>query len=99
MQQIELLKTHIRSHNTGQTNSEFDIDVAGFWNYMLEITFTLFSILFLFIFVLITAVLAVCSYPPAAFINYGAWLLKNTKNPPQENPIIIRQANVQEKEK
>jgi hypothetical protein len=99
LQQIELLKTHIQSHNTGQTSSEFDLGVAGFWNYMLEITFTLFSILFLFIFVSITAVLAVCSYPPAAFINYGAWLLKNTKNPPQENPIIIRQANVQEKEK
>jgi hypothetical protein len=99
MQQIDLLRTHIQSHNTGKSNSEFDIGVSGFWNYMLEITFTLFTIFFLFVFVLLTVLLAVCSYPPAAFINYGSWLIRNTKNPPQETPVIIRQNNEQEKEK
>jgi len=95
IQQIESLRIHIQSHNSGYSDSQVDFGVTGFWNYMLEIIFTLFSIFFLFIFVLLTATLAVVSYPPAAFINYGSWLVKNTKNPEthitaSESPVIIK---------
>jgi len=52
IEQIESLRTHIRSHNTGHgNNSDFDIGVNGFWNFMLETVFTVFIILFLFLFV------------------------------------------------
>jgi hypothetical protein len=98
IEQIESLRTHIRSHNTGHgNNSDFDIGVNGFWNFMLETVFTVVTILFLFLFVCLTASLAVISYPFAAFINYGSWLLINTKNPRDESPIIIKQNNDQEK--
>ena len=94
IQQIESLRSHIRSHNTGTSNSEFDIGVTGFWNFMLEITFTLFSILFLIIFVSITALLAVVSYPPAAFINYGGWLIRNTKNPNNDTQQVTKDLQI-----
>jgi hypothetical protein len=99
IEQIESLRTHIRSHNSGRSpNHDFDIGVAGFWNLMLETVFTVFTIVFLFLAVCLTFVLAVISYPFAAFINYGAWLLKNTKNPSDDgSPVIIKQKDVQEK--
>jgi hypothetical protein len=98
IEQFESLRTHIRSHNSGcSQNHDFDIGVTGFWNLMLETIFTVFTILFLFSAVCLTAILAITSYPFAAFINYGAWLLKNTKNPADESPTIIKQKDVQEK--
>jgi hypothetical protein len=98
IEQIESLRTHIRSHNSGRSlNHDFDIGVAGFWNLMLETVFTVITILFLFLFVCLTAALAMISYPFAAFINYGAWLLKNTKNPVNDGPTIIKQKDVEEK--
>jgi hypothetical protein len=98
IEQIESLRIHIRSHNSGHSQiDQFDIGVSGFWNLMLETIFTIFTILFVLLFVCLTASLAIISYPFAAFINYGGWLLKNTKNPPEESPIIIKQSNGQEK--
>lgn len=100
IEQIESLRNHIRSHNSGRgQNQDFDIGIAGFWNLMLETVFTVFTIVFLFLSVCLVFVLAVISYPFAAFINYGAWLLKNTKNPSDDNPTptIIKQKDVQEK--
>jgi hypothetical protein len=98
IEQIESLRVHIRSHNSGHAeNFELDIGVTGFWNLMLETVFTMFSILFLITGVSLAATLAVVSYPFAAFINYGAWLLSNTKNPKDDHPIIIKQNNEQEK--
>lgn len=93
IEQIESLRSHIRSHNSGIGQMhDFDIGVTGFWNLMLETVFTVVTILFLFLFVCLTATLAIVSYPFAAFINYGAWLLKNTKNPNDNNsPVIIKQ--------
>lgn len=98
IEQIESLRGHIRLHNSGRSeNFELDIGVAGFWNFVLETVFTIFCIVFLMSAVCMTALLAIASYPFAAFINYGAWLLKNTKNPSDDNPIIIKQKDAQEK--
>jgi hypothetical protein len=89
---------HIRSHNSGQSQSpEFDIGITGFWNLILEIVFTVFTILFLFLFVCLTASLAIVSYPFAALINYSSWLLKNVRGTSPEHPTIIKQSNGQEK--
>lgn len=99
IEQVETLRMHIRSHNSGLSeNLEIDIGVSGFWNLMLEIVFTIFSILFLLTGVCLAVVLAVFAYPIAAFINYGSWLVSNIKSPPQDKPIIIKKDNGQEKE-
>lgn len=98
IEQVETLRMHIRANNTGTVeNFEMDIGVIGFWNLMLETVFTIFSILFLITGVCLAAVLAIVSYPLAAFINYSSWLLSNTRNPNQDKPIIIKQDNDQEK--
>lgn len=94
IEQVETLRMHIRSHNSGYAeNSQIDIGVIGFWNLMLETVFTIFSIIFLITGVFLAAVLAIVSYPVAAFINYGAWLLLNTRSPDKivdEQPKIIK---------
>jgi hypothetical protein len=98
IEQVETLRMHIRANNTGSVdNFEIDIGVTGFWNLMLETVFTIFCILFLITGVCLAAVLAIVSYPFAAFINYSSWLLSNTRNPNQDKPIIIKQDNDQEK--
>ncbi len=98
IEQIESLRGHIRLHNTGKSEIvDFDIGVTGFWNLLLEITFTMFTVVFLISGISLIAVLAVSSYPFAAFINYGAWLLRNTKNPSNDELVIIKQNNGEEK--
>ena len=109
MEQIESLRLHIRSHNSGRSkNDEIDIGVTGFWNLMLETVFTIFTILFLFLFVCLTASLAIISYPLAAWFNYGTWVLRSTRGAimvdtapaePQttDSPTIIKQGNGKEK--
>jgi hypothetical protein len=98
IEQIESLRVHIRSHNSGKSEIvDFDIGVTGFWNLLLEIVFTLFTVIFLILGILLIAILAVTSYPFAAFVNYGAWLFRNTRNPPNDELIIIKQNNDQEK--
>ena len=98
IEQIESLRIHIRSHNSGQSLiPDFDIGVNGFWNLMLETVFTVVTILFLFLFVCLTASLAIISYPFAAFINYSSWILRNTRGTSSESPVIIKQNNGEEK--
>lgn len=98
VEQIESLRTHIRSHNSGQSeNIDIDIGVSGFWNLMLESVFTIFTISFLISAVCLTTVLAIVAYPFAAFFNYGAWLIGNTKNPKTDSPVIIKTTDAQEK--
>jgi hypothetical protein len=98
IEQIESLRVHIRSHNSGKSEIvDFDIGVTGFWNLLLEIVFTMFTVIFLILGILLIAILVVTSYPFAAFINYGAWLFRNTRNPPNDELIIIKQNNDQEK--
>ena len=97
-EQIESLRTHIRSHNSGiSENIEFDIGITGFWNLILETLFTIFVVAFLMLGICLTACLAIVSYPFSAIINYVIWLLWYTKNPPNNNPIIIKQNNGEEK--
>jgi hypothetical protein len=98
IEQIESLRVHIRSHNSGKSEIvDFDIGVTGFWNLLLEIVFTMFTVIFLILGILLIAILAVTSYPFAAFVNYGAWLFRNTRNPPNDELVIIKQNNDQEK--
>ena len=98
IEQIESLRIHIRSHNLGKSEIvDFDIGVTGFWNLLLEIVFTMFTVIFLISGISLIAILAVTSYPFAAFLNYGAWLFRNTKNPPNDVLVITRQKNAQEK--
>jgi hypothetical protein len=98
IEQIESLREHIRSHNSGKSEIvDFDIGVTGFWNLLLEIVFTMFTVIFLILGISLIAILAITSYPFAAFVNYGAWLFRNTRNPPNDELIIIKQNNEQEK--
>ena len=98
IEQIESLRVHIRSHNSGESEIvDFDIGVTGLWNLLLEIVFTLFTVTFLISGIALIAVLVVSSYPFAAFLNYGAWLFRNTRNPPNDELLIIKQKNEQEK--
>jgi hypothetical protein len=98
IEQIESLRVHIRSHNSGKSEIvDFDIGVTGFWNLLLEIVFTMFTVTFLIFGICLIAFLALSSYLPAAFLNYGAWLFRNTRNPPNDELIIIKQNNGQEK--
>lgn len=98
IEQVETLRMHIRLHNSGYAeNFELDIGVSGFWNLMLETIFTIFSILFLLTGVCLAVTLAIVAYPFAAFINYGGWLLSNTRNPNQDKPTIIKKDNGEEK--
>jgi hypothetical protein len=98
IEQIESLRVHIRLHNSGKSEIvDFDIGVTGFWNLLLEIVFTMFTVIFLILGILLIAILAVTSYPFAAFVNYGAWLFRNTRNPPNDELVIIKQNNDQEK--
>lgn len=98
VEQIESLRVHIRAQNSGVSQmADFDIGVTGFWNLLLESTFTIFTIMFMLIGICLTTMLAVFSYPFAAFLNYGSWLLRNTKNPSGDSPTIIKSKNVEEK--
>ena len=96
IEQIESLRIHIRSNNLGKSEIvDFDIGVTGFWNLLLEIVFTMFTVCFLISGISLIAILAVTSYPFAAFLNYGSWLFRNTKNPPNDELVITKQKNDQ----
>ena len=85
----------------------------GFWNLMLEVIFILFVIICLCAGVLLTAGLAVISYPLKALLNVGSAILRSIKNPHNdivqdriqprlaESPIVSKvdkKANGKEKE-
>lgn len=98
------LRSHIQSFKleTTDQNNYFDVGVLGFWNLMLEIIMTIFSMLCLLLGVMLIAGLAVGFYPLHAVVRYCSLLLKNTRNPPQdilttqeinqtvESPVIIK---------
>lgn len=92
---LSSLRNHIRSFNNN-TQGEI-LTTFGFWNLMLEGVFTLFVIFCLFFGIMLALTLAITSYFPKSLLDYSTWLLKNTKNPTDDNPIIIKQNNDQEK--
>jgi len=79
-------RSHVQSFNleTSDYNNYFDVGVLGFWNLMLEIILTIFSIFCLLLGVVLIAGLSVVFYPLYAVVRYSALLLKNTRHPPAE---------------
>jgi len=84
---ILTLREHIRlsSKNTSPFSYQVDLGVNGFWNLLLEITFTVFSILCLFFGVILTLILVITSYPFAGLFNYFRWVLWHIWNPADDN--------------
>jgi hypothetical protein len=89
------LRSHVQSFNveTSDYSNYFDVGVLGFWNFMLEIILTIFSILCLLTGVVLIASLAVVFYPMHATLKYCALLLKNTRHPPLEMPVLSEETN------
>ena len=88
---ILALRTHIQSFKleTTDQNSYFDVGVLGFWNLMLEIIMTIFSMLCLISGILLIATLAIWFYPLHAVIQYCSLVLRHTRNPPTEIPVLV----------
>lgn len=83
-------RSHVQSFNqeTSDPNNYFDVGVLGFWNLILEITLTLFSLMCLILGVSLVAVLSIVFYPCYATLRYIALLLKNTRHPQNEVPEL-----------
>ena len=108
------LRDHVRSYKqtTSDPSNYLDVGVMGFWNLMLEISMTIFGIGVLTAGVALVALLALMFYPLAAFLNFGALIIKNTKNPVdetttvkskippvmEEQPVILKKPYDKEKE-
>jgi hypothetical protein len=97
-------RSHVQSFNQDTTDPSnyFDVGVFGFWNLMLEVILTIFSLFCLLTGVALIASLAVIFYPLFAILRYSALLIKGTRNPPpehdtfsdqnkkEESPVIIK---------
>lgn len=95
---IVSLRIHIQSfnQNTNDTESYFDFGVLGFWNLMLEITFSIFALVCLILGVSLVASLAIIFYPCYAVVRYASFVLKNTRNPSSDIPTLQDQIQAQE---
>jgi len=101
---ISTLRVHIRLFRNPGKESFLDVGVAGFWNLMLEVIFTLFIISCLSAGILLTAVLAIFSYPMKAMLNIVSSVLRNVRHPQHEieervDPIISKDKKIHVKEK
>lgn len=87
---ILAFRSHIRSfkEQTSDPDNYFDVGVLGFWNLMLEIVFIMFSLICLIAGISLIASLAVGVYPLYAILQYSSLLIKNTRNPPAELPVL-----------
>lgn len=87
---VMAFRSHVRSFNLAADDPEnyFDVGVNGFWNLMLEIVLTLFTFICLILGVMLIAGLAITFYLPYAFLRYGSLLLKNTRHPTPEIPVL-----------
>lgn len=101
---IEVFRDHIRSFNPNTTDTEsyFDLHVLGFWNLVLEIIFTLFSITCLTAGILMLVGLALVAYPLEAVLTFSAKMVGYTRNPPPDDEydndsITIVKRNAKEK--
>jgi len=98
-----MLRNHTRSHSKVNTGPIFNgnMQVSGFWNLMLEIVMTVYVIVCMTVGILLTASLAIISYPFAAPLNYIKWLLSSIiGDQPEKNkqPAIIKIPDGREKE-
>lgn len=98
---IETFRLHIRSfnQNTSDPDNFLDLGVLGFWNFILEIIFTVFPLLCLLIGVMLTLILAIISYPFMALLTYSSKLLYTTQNGNKQEIQIIKISNGQPDEK
>ncbi len=87
-------RTHIQMFKKETTDplNYFDVGVFGFWNLMLEITVTLFALACMTIGVSLIASLAIVFYPFHAVLSYAALVLKNTRNP-QNDQLLVKENN------
>lgn len=81
---IATLRMHIRMFRDPAGESILDAGVSGFWNFILEVIFTLFVIGCLCAGITLTAVLAIVAYPLKAALNVSASVLKHIRNPQNE---------------
>lgn len=98
---IDTLRSHIRSFNlnTSEPSSFLDLGVFGFWNFILEVIFTLFCLCCLITGVLLTVGLAIIAYPFAALMTYASKLLYGTRYGNKEELQIIKLNDDTDKEK
>jgi len=107
---ISTLRMHIRSfrNESADPNSYMDVGVSGFWNFILEVIFTLFAIGCLSAGVVLTAMLAIVAYPLKVTLNVSSYVLRSIRHPQQEgqfekispeldDPIITKKADGKEK--
>jgi hypothetical protein len=105
---ISTLRMHIRLFRNTSSDTLLDVGVSGFWNFMLEVIFTLFAIGCLCAGILLTAGLAIFAYPLKAMLNMSAAVLKSIRNPLYEgqpeklppnfdDPVVSKKSNVKEK--
>ena len=106
---IEQFRKHIQSFKseTSINDSEhfFDLHVLGFWNLVLEIIFTLFSILGLLTGIVLLITLAIVAYPFEALFTFCSKFVGYTRNPlPDDDepkgpaaPVIVIKKNDKEK--
>lgn len=97
---IEAFRVHVRSFNLNTSDPEnfLDLGVLGFWNFILEVIFTLFCLSGLVIGVLLTVNLAIVSYPFSALLKYSSKLLYHTRNGNKEEIQIIKIKDDSDKE-
>lgn len=98
---IETLRNHIRSfkQKTHDEGNFLDVGVLGFWNLILEVIFTLFSLLCLVLGVLLTVGLAIAAYPFVGLLTYSSNLLVGTRGKQDKDIQIIKLPNDSDQEK
>ena len=98
---IETLRDHIRSfkQKTSDEGNFLDVGVLGFWNFIVEIVFTLFCLICLMLGVVLTAGLAICAYPFVALLTYSRNLLVGTRGKQDKDIQIIKLSNDSDQEK
>jgi hypothetical protein len=104
---LDTFRTHIRSFNpqTSDPENYLDVGVFGFWNLVLEIIFTLFSIACLTAGILLLITLALFAYPFEAALTFSSKIVGYTRNPPpdffdepaEDQPVIVKRNDKEKK--
>ena len=80
---IECFRDHIRGFKpkTEDPTMYFDVGVIGFWNLLLEIVLTVFSLVCLMTGIVLITTLAIVFYPFHALARFGSLLVHGTRDP------------------